>query len=111
MAKRKRRGFTLEFKTEVVLEALKGESSQAEVCRRHNLSEEQVSEWKQQLLENAASLFESRGKPSKETTERIAELEQLVGGLKVAMDIEKKALMWLSGKTEPDAQDGKGSPE
>ena len=36
MAKRKRRNFTPEFKAEVVLEALSGESSQAEVCRRHN---------------------------------------------------------------------------
>ena len=30
--------FTPEFKAEVVLEALRGESSQAEVCRRYNLS-------------------------------------------------------------------------
>ena len=30
----KRRKFTPEFKTEVVLEALRGESSQAELCRR-----------------------------------------------------------------------------
>ena len=60
MAKRKRRRFTPEFKAKVVLEALRGESSQAELCRRHNLSEEQLSTWKQQLLENAASLFEAR---------------------------------------------------
>ena len=51
MAKRKRRNFTPEFKAEVVLEALTGESSQAELCRRHNLSDEQLSKWKQQLLE------------------------------------------------------------
>ena len=57
MAKRKRRTFTPEFKTEVVLEALSGESSQAELCRRHNLSEDQVSKWKQQFLENAVSVF------------------------------------------------------
>ena len=60
MAKRKRRSFTPEFKAEVVLEALSGESSQAEVCRRHNLSEDQLSKWKQQLVENAeTSLFAS----------------------------------------------------
>ena len=95
MAKRKRRKFTPEFKAKVVLEALRGESSQAEVCRRHNLSKEQVSEWKQQFVENAASLFESRDKPSKDEAERIAELEQLVGRLSVAMDIQKKALTLL----------------
>ena len=57
MAKRKRRRFTPEFKAEVVLEALSGESSQAELCRRHNLSEDPLSKWKQQVVENVASLL------------------------------------------------------
>ena len=96
MAKRKRRRFTPEFKAKVVLEALRGESSQAELCQRHNISEEQLSEWKQQFVENAASLFKSRDKPSKDETERIAELEQLVGRLSVAVDIHKKASALLS---------------
>ena len=96
MAKRKRRTFTPEFKAEVVLEALRGETSQAELCRRHNLSENQVSKWKQEFVENAVSLFQSKDKPCKDETERIAELEQLVGRLSVALDIQKKALTWLS---------------
>ena len=96
MAKRKRRTFTPEFKAEVVLEALSGESSQAEVCRCHNLSEDQLSKWKQQFVENAASLFESSDKASEDAAERIAHLEQLVGRLTVALDIQKKALTWLS---------------
>ncbi len=45
----KRRRFTAKFKAEVVLEALRGESSQAELCRRHNLSENQISTWKRTL--------------------------------------------------------------
>ena len=102
--KRKRRNFTPEFKAKVVLEALSGESSQAELCRRHNLSEDQLSKWKQQLLENAeTSLFASTDKHSSEATERIAHLEQLVGRLTLALDIQKKALgkhpsknTWLS---------------
>ena len=96
MAKRKQRSFTPEFKAEVVLEALSGESSQAEVCRRHSLSEDQLSKWKQQLVENAASLFASTDKQSSEAAERIAHLEQLVGRLTVALDIQKKASTWLS---------------
>ena len=90
MAKRKGRNFTLKFKAKVVLEALRGETSQAELCRRHNLSEDQVSKWKQQLLENAASLFGSRDKVSEDAAERIAYLEQLVGRLTVAADIQMK---------------------
>ena len=56
MAKRKRKDFTPEFKAKVILEALSGESSEAELYRRHNITEEQLSQWKRQLLENAASL-------------------------------------------------------
>jgi len=45
MAERKRRNLIPEFKAEVVLEALRGETSQVEVCRRHNLSEERLLTW------------------------------------------------------------------
>ena len=95
MAKRKRRTFTPEFKTEVVLEALSGESSQAALCRRHNLSEDQVSKWKQRFLENAVSVFTAADKQSSKDAERIAHLERLVGRMAVAMDIQKKALTFL----------------
>ena len=76
----------------MVLEALSGETSQvSEVCRKpHNLSDEQLSKWKRQFLENAASLFEPADKHSDADAERIAQLEQLVGRLTLALDIQKK---------------------
>ena len=81
----------------MVLEALRGESSQAEVCRRHNLSDEQLSKWKRQLLENAETpLFEPADKQSDASAERITQLEQLVGRLTLALDIQKKASTYLS---------------
>ena len=86
----KRRRFTPQFKAEVVLEALSGQSSQAELCRKHNLSADPLSKWKHQLVDNAASLFESTDKPSNDPSERIAQLEQLVGRLTLALDIQKK---------------------
>ena len=91
-----RRKFTPKFKSEVMLEALRGGSSQAEVCRHHNLNEAQLSQWKRQFVENAATLFESNRKQSDASTERIAELEQLVGRLAQAVDIQKKALDWIA---------------
>ena len=39
----------LSLKLELVFEVLSGGSSQAEVCRRHNLNENQLSEWKRHL--------------------------------------------------------------
>ena len=91
----KRRKFTAKYKAEVVLEALRGETSQAELCRHHNLSENQVSTWKRQFLENAETFFESPEKHSDASSERIAQLEQLVGRLTLALEIQKKALTLL----------------
>ena len=91
----KRRTFTPEFKAELVLEVLSGVTSQAEVRRRHNLNENQLSQWKQQFVENASCVFEPT-KPSSEASEkRIAHLEHLVGRMAVALDIQKKLLTWL----------------
>ena len=99
MAKRKRRTFTPEFKTEVVLEALRGESSQAELCRRHNLSEDQLSKWKQQFLENAVSAFAPLDKQSSKDAERPVHLENLVGRMAgVSLDIQKKLLTELDSR-------------
>ncbi len=92
----KRRRFTPQFKAEVVIEALTNQSSQAQLCRQHNLSEEQLSKWKHQLLDNAAILFESTDKQSNDSKERIAQLEQLLGRLTLALDIQKKASTWLT---------------
>ena len=92
----KRRRFTAQFKAEVVLESLSGHSSQAELCRRHHLSDDQLSKWKHQLLDNAATLFESTDKPNTAAEQRIAQLEQLVGKLTLALDIQKKASTWLN---------------
>ncbi len=92
----KRRRFTAKFKAEVVREALTGDSSQAELCRRHNLSENQVSTWKRHYLEHAETFFASETeKHSSESAARIAQLEQLVGRLTLAMEIQKKALTLL----------------
>ena len=46
MTKRKQTSFTPDFKAKIVLEALSGESSQSELCWRHNISDEQLAKWK-----------------------------------------------------------------
>ena len=65
----------------------------------HNLSDEQLSKWKRQLLENAATLFEPTDKQSDASAERIAQLEQLVGRLTLALDIQKKPWVNTQAKT------------
>ena len=46
----KQRTFTPKFKVEVVIEALCGQTSQAELCRKHNISDAQLSKWKRHLI-------------------------------------------------------------
>ena len=86
---RSRRKFSPEFKTEVVLQVLSGEKSQAEVCRAHELTAQMVGNWKQQFLAHASRVFDSEANSGEQ--ERIAELERLVGKLTMELEIAKKA--------------------
>ena len=78
----KRRRFTPEFKAELVFEVLSGGSSQAEVCRRHNINENQLSQWKRHLLENAASVFASADKQSSDAEKGVFILDAMEGQTK-----------------------------
>ena len=83
-----RREFSPHFKVQVVLEALKGERSQAQICRQYNISCELLRQWKKQFLERAHLIF-TPGANSKEH-QRIAELERLVGKLTYELSVSKK---------------------
>lgn len=87
---RKRRQFTPEFKTRVVLDILTGVQSQAEACRKHGLSPNLLALWKSTFLERAPLVFDSDSARSAEQT-RIAELEQVLGRMTLENEILKKA--------------------
>jgi transposase len=86
---RNQRSFSLEFKKEVVQELLSGESSPAQLCRRHNISSSLLYHWKKQY---------SRGRLDNEPTaegalkDRIEKLERLVGRLTLENEFLKKGL-------------------
>jgi transposase len=86
----KRRKFTPEFKTKVVLEVLSGTRSHAEACREYHLKTELLSAWKQEFLANATKAFESDNQRSEAQT-RLEELERVVGRLTLELEIAKKA--------------------
>jgi transposase len=84
-----KRGFSLEFKRQVVEELLSSESRPAQICRRHNISSSILYHWKRQY---------SRGKFNNEPTEegalldRIEKLERLVGKLTLENEFLKRGL-------------------
>jgi transposase-like protein len=93
---RTRRKFTSEFKSQVVLEVLSGEKTVAEACRAYELTAQTVNDWKAQFVAAAPQVFEG-STPHDGETERIAELEQMVGKLTMQLEMAKKASRLLAG--------------
>jgi transposase-like protein len=90
-----RRTFTAEFKTERVLDVLTGDFTPAELCRRHQLSPQQLAAWKAEFLANASLVFQ-RDRESEVLAERVHELERVVGRLTLELDAAKKVSRFLS---------------
>ena len=102
---RTRRSFPAEFKAQIVLQLLSGESSQAELCRKHSLKPNLIANWKAAVLERLPTVFEADGSHDGDLV-RIAELEQLVGRQAYELEILKKASRLLSG---PATRNGRSS--
>jgi len=56
LAMKNQRTFSLEFKRQVVEELLSGESRQAQLCRRHNISSSLLYHWKKQYSRGKLTL-------------------------------------------------------
>lgn len=95
MPRRTRRTFTPEFKAKVALDALTGSASQAELCRRHQISPNLLALWKTTLLERLPLVFAADEQRSTEAA-RIAELERLVGQQALELAVLKKASTLLA---------------
>ena len=96
MPRRPRRTFTVEFKAKVVLDLLAGNTTQAEVCRKHPLSPTLLALWKATLLEGLPTVFQTDDRRAAEA-DRIAELERLVGQQARELSALKKVSTWVGG--------------
>jgi len=99
----KRRTYSPKFKSQIVLESLRSEKSQAAICRQHGLSSDLLSRWRQQFLEQAHQVFADPASRSAEQA-RIAELERLVGQLTFELTAVKKLSTLLSS---PSTRNGR----
>jgi transposase len=99
----KHRTFKPEFKARVVLQLLTGEKSAAQICREHKLSEQLLSNWKRQFLENAGLVFDQARDQSTEQ-ERIVELERMIGRLTMELEASKKASLLLNPPSRRNAK-------
>lgn len=96
MANPIRRIHDASFKTKVILEALKGHKTLAQLSSEFGIHAQMITDWKRQALHGLPSLFETGStKPaiSSEQREQIeAPLFQQIGQLKVENDYLKKKL-------------------
>lgn len=93
--KRTRRKFSSEFKARVAIEALKERSTLSELAVKHELHPNQISQWKQEFIENSAQAFE-KNKLTTETSEVDHEkLFSKIGKLEMENEFLKKNLKRL----------------
>lgn len=95
MKKVTRKSYSPEFKAKVALEAINGLKTVNEIAQAHGIHPVQASQWKKEVQEQAASMFEKkRGKKKKANGHESPEyLYSEIGRLKAELD-------WLKKKSE-----------
>lgn len=89
---RKRRRFTPEFKAKIAMEALRERQTLVELAQKHELQPVQISQWKKELHEKMASVFEGPIKKQPDHEGEKAKLYEEIGRLKMELDWLKKKM-------------------
>lgn len=92
MSRRPRRNHSPAFKAKVALAAVQGELTISELAQKFDVHPNQITQWKSQMLENAADLFEG-GKKSKEPEVDVKTLHAKIGQLALENDFLESALI------------------
>lgn len=85
-----RRNHSPQFKAKVALEALAGEKTIHEIAARHQLHPTQVTQWRRQLIDQAAEVF-GKGSGSSAADDRETLLAK-IGQLTVEKDFLSRVL-------------------
>jgi transposase len=90
--RRKRRNHLPGFKAKVALAAIKGDKTLAELSEQFDVHQNQITEWKKQLLEQAGSVFGSSKERKKADDAQLKDLHAKIGELALENDFLAKAL-------------------
>ena len=90
---RKGRRHSAQFKFKVAIEAARGTKTLAELASQYGLHPSQISEWKQQLLQDGPSVFSTQTARQQREQEALqAELYEQIGRLRMELEwLKKKA--------------------
>ena len=87
---KKRRNHSPEFKAKVALAAARGDKTTSELASQYNIHPSQITQWKQELIENA-SLFAGKS-AKKDGSEEVDKLHAKIGQLTMENDFLAKVL-------------------
>jgi transposase-like protein len=93
--RRNRRKFSLSFKAKVAVEAFKERETLSELAARFEVHPNQVSQWKQEFLENSSTVFDKPGSINKQKELDPDKLYSKIGKLEMENDLLKKNLQKL----------------
>ncbi|MCD6291093.1 MAG: transposase [Anaerolineae bacterium] len=98
-----RRRYSAEFKFQVALEAAKSQKTISELSSEFSVHPNQISQWKQELLREGASLFASRRAKQQRGQEALqTELYEQIGRLKMEVEWLKKFARYCGDETHYD---------
>lgn len=90
--KKVRRKFTASFKAQVAIEALKERETLAALAVRFEVHANQISQWKQEFIENSQVVFSGAVGKEKEEPVNLEALYAKIGQLEMERDFLKKSL-------------------
>lgn len=88
--RRTRRNHSADFKAKVALAAIRGDRTLAELAEQFDVHPNQIADWKQQMLDGAATVFNGN-KKNKEPD--LKDLHAKIGELTLENDFLEKALI------------------
>lgn len=90
--RRKRRNHLPGFKAKVALAAIKGDLTLAELSEQFDVHQNQIHDWKKQLLDQVASVFGSSQERKTADESHLKDLHAKIGELALENDFLAKAL-------------------
>lgn len=91
-----RKTFEPAFKAKVAIEALRGEKTLAQLSSEYAVHPNQISQWKQTLIQRAADDFSKPDNSAEQRQQELTDkLHRVIGELKVENDWLKKKLNLL----------------